>query len=155
MVLALKAAWGVGGSPEDNKIDTRMPDGTRRKRASAATPQTVSAVLDRDGFLCAVYRGCWNDLCRYIRKTFGSSPPDPEDVAQTAFTKFAALDDLHGVRNPKAFLITTARNIVLDHHRIEKARRGHFRQIADDGTTINADLDDLTPERVLLGKTES
>ena len=54
MVLALKAAWGVGGSPEDNKIDTRMPDGTRRKRASAATPQTVSAVLDRDGFLCAV-----------------------------------------------------------------------------------------------------
>ncbi|MCG8507580.1 MAG: sigma-70 family RNA polymerase sigma factor [Sphingomonadales bacterium] len=109
---------------------------------------------DRDGFLGDVYRRFWSDLCRYVHGTFGSGPPDPEDVAQTAFTKFAALDAPHAVRNPKAFLITTARNIVLDHHKVAKSRNGHLKQIAEDGKTIHADLDDLTPERVLLGKEE-
>ena len=73
-------------------------------------------------------------------------------MAQTAFAKFAALENLHAVRNPRAFLFRTARNIVIDHRKIARVRNGHLKQISDDGKAIDAQFDDLTPERVLLAK---
>lgn len=113
--------------------------------------QTGVAVAGRQhGLLGDVYRRYWLEVCRYVGRTFGAGPPDPEDVAQTAFTRFAALEDPGRVENPKAFLFATARNIVVDHHRREATRNGYAReQVA---AAREDAIDAVDPERVLLAK---
>lgn len=64
-----------------------------------------------------LYRRHFAALSAFVRRKFGPGPPDPEDVAQAAFERFAALPDRAEVRNPKAFLYRRARNHVIDHRR--------------------------------------
>jgi RNA polymerase sigma-70 factor (ECF subfamily) len=64
-----------------------------------------------------LYRRHFTTLSAFVRRKFGPGPPDPEDVAQAAFERFAALTDQAQVRNPKAFLYRCARNYVIDHRR--------------------------------------
>lgn len=88
----------------------------RSNRPSAADGVAVEAAVD------AVYRSYWNELCGYVRKTFGAGPPEPEEVAQGAFVRFATQPRPDEIANPRAFLYTCARNIVLDHRRHEQVR---------------------------------
>lgn len=69
------------------------------------------------------YRQYWSKLCKYVNTKFGPGPPDPEDVAQLAFTRYAALENPAEVKNPRAYLYSTARNIVFDHYRKGKVAR--------------------------------
>jgi RNA polymerase sigma-70 factor (ECF subfamily) len=95
------------------------------------------------------YRQYWSELCAYVRKTFGAGPPEPEEVAQNAFARFAAMDAAE-VANPRAFLYRTAHNIVLDHRRREAVRSRLSAEVAVldfGGETANADA-----ERVLSAK---
>jgi RNA polymerase sigma-70 factor (ECF subfamily) len=97
-----------------------------------------------------LYQRYWLDLCRYIRATFGSGPPDPQDVAQSAFTRYIALDDREGVVNPRAFLYTTARNIALDINRnLKHATRHSVRTAQDESAPV---LDECSPERITLAR---
>lgn len=97
-----------------------------------------------------LYRDHWRDLCRYLTVTFGPGPPEPEDVAQLAFTRIAAHKDFAGIRNLKSFLWTTAHNIVLSEKRSQAIR---LRQSRNSGETFfRTKGDDCTPERVLLAK---
>src|SRR5262249_14680827 len=70
-----------------------------------------------DDIVASAYRAYWGDLCRYIRRTFGAGPPEPEDVVQEAFAKFAMLEDVGVVANPWGFLRLTAHNVAIDAHR--------------------------------------
>jgi RNA polymerase sigma-70 factor (ECF subfamily) len=81
---------------------------------------SVARTADRD--LDGLYREHRAWLCAYVRRAFGSGPPEPEDIAQEAFARFAALADSAEVPNPKAFLALTARNLAIDAYR--KAKRG-------------------------------
>lgn len=74
-------------------------------------PAEASSRLDE------LYRRHFTALSGFVRRKFGSGPPDPEDVAQAAFERFAALPDRAEVGNPKAFLYRCARNYVIDHRR--------------------------------------
>ena len=78
----------------------------------------ASAPVDRERrqLLSDLYLVHWKGLCGYVRAQFGPGPPEPEDVAQSAFIRFAAADAAH-IENPRAFLYATARNLVIDHHR--------------------------------------
>ena len=97
-----------------------------------------------------LYREHFAELCANIRKSFGAGPPDPEDVVQTAFTKFASLSDVGTVRDARAFLYITARNIVLDHKRAAKVVNAYIaEQIALDAELV---LEGITPERVVEAK---
>jgi RNA polymerase sigma factor (sigma-70 family) len=97
-----------------------------------------------------LYRVYWQDLCGHLRRMFGSGPPEPEDAVQAAFVRFAALDEPQLVRNPRAFLLVTARNIILD----QKRRSGRHLEYAKAVLAENAgpQLDDFSPERVLIEK---
>lgn len=134
-----------------NNPFTSSPSG--QKRVGFSLPDTTIN-LKRNRLLVDIYHTSWPRLCAYLRKTFGAGPPDPEDVAQTAFCKFAALEDPHAIKNPHAFLITTARNIVFDHYKKAKTRHTHLQNITDDLSAGHNAFDDLTPERVILGKEE-
>ena len=104
----------------------------------------------RGGLLDRLYQLHWRDLTGYIFAKYGSGPPEPEDVAQTAFARFASLDDPASVENPKAFLFATARNIVVDEQRRAKTRVRYANDFA--ASQAATQVDDLTAERVLLEK---
>ncbi|WP_375209820.1 RNA polymerase sigma factor [Hyphomonas jannaschiana] len=97
-----------------------------------------------------LYRVYWKDLCGHLRRMFGAGPPEPEDAVQAAFIRYAALEEPQKVRNPRAFLLVTARNIILD----QKRRSGRHMAYAKAVLAENSgpQLDDISPERVLLEK---
>ena len=97
-----------------------------------------------------IYDRCKPELCRYISKTFGAGPPEPEDVVQAAFAHFAALDNPDRIENPRAFLYRVAHNIVVSQYRRQAVHRKYVhetRHVVQENI-----LDDLHPERVLLAK---
>jgi RNA polymerase sigma factor (sigma-70 family) len=91
------------------------------------------------------------EIIAFVRRRFGAGPPDPEDVAQQAFTNFAALKSHEGVANPRAFLYRTAHNIV-----INERKRQHLARRLFDATPQPQEIcearDDFNPEVVLIGR---
>ena len=57
-----------------------------------------------------LYRDHWADLCRRLRYVYGNGPPEPEDLAQNAFTKFIDRVDPATLQNSAAFLFRIAVN---------------------------------------------
>lgn len=57
-----------------------------------------------------------------IRATYGSGPPDPEDIAQAAFEKLGARMQLVDIQDPEAYVWVAARNILLSEKRAESVR---------------------------------
>lgn len=100
------------------------------------------------GDLDTQYRRHWLSIRRYVVRRFGYGPPDPDDVVQAAFERFARLEDRNTILDPGAFLRRTAHNLVLDHHRAEKVRAQHANLEAD----VETGADDLNPERVLSSR---
>lgn len=101
-------------------------------------------------FLTQTYRKYWSELCAIIRRKFGSGPPDPEDVAQSAFERLGAAMQDQTIENPRAFLIRCAKNYVLDHKRRQVVRD----RFAVDARTLNLLLgtDEFDGQRVLEAK---
>lgn len=114
---------------------------------SIALDNDTVALVRRDDGMDVLYARHWGELCHYIKKHFGPGPPEPEDVAQDAFMKFAAIDDREAIDNPRAYLFRTAHNVLVDEHRRVALRRA---DAAD--TEAPPVSDDRTPERVLVGQ---
>ena len=128
-------------------------DETGVKTDGAAAALAVrDGVVDAGGrlMLQSLYERYWTELCSYINKTFGAGPPEPEDVVQTAFARFAALKDPSSLQNPRAFLYATARNAVIDHHRASGRRAAHEADLA--ARAGEAGMSDPSAEDVLLGR---
>lgn len=115
---------------------------------SAASPQRQGATANAR--LDGLYRAHFSALCANIRKSFGTGPPEPEDAVQTAFEKFAKLENPDSVKDARAFLYVAARNVVLDHKRSAKVANAYIaEQIALD---YELKLEGITPERVVESK---
>jgi RNA polymerase sigma factor (sigma-70 family) len=112
-----------------------------------ALENNTATLVRRDNGMDVLYARHWGELCHYIKKHFGAGPPDPEDVAQEAFVKFAALDDRDVIDNPRAYLFRTAHNVFVDEHRRLVLRRAN-----PSDTQAQPVSDDRTPERVLVGQ---
>ena len=97
-----------------------------------------------------LYRTHFKSLVAGIRASFGSGPPDPEDVVQSAFMKFARLEDKASISNPRNFIYIAAQNLVLDHKRAAKTANAYSaEQLAFDSELA---LERITPERVVEAK---
>lgn len=96
----------------------------------------------------ALYRRHAAELANSLKKTFGAGPPEPDDVVQATFAKYASLDDPVRIKNPRAYLYATARNIIRDHKRRQQ-RNDAFIAEALHGAGI-ANLEEITPERVIV-----
>ena len=104
----------------------------------------------RDADLDALYRAHFSDLVAHVRAAFGPGPPEPEDAVQTAFVKFARLEDRGAVANPRSFLFISAQNIILDHKRASRTANAYIaEQLALDTEMA---LEQITPERVVEAK---
>jgi RNA polymerase sigma-70 factor (ECF subfamily) len=99
-----------------------------------------SVVLER------LYRQHWRDICRRLRRIYGNGPPEPEDLAQAAFEKFAQLEDHERILHPRAFLIRIATNLGLNAiDRIRTARRFVERELVEACEPV---VEENTPEDV-------
>lgn len=128
----------------DSTLPETAPALARDDDPAAQAPEAAR----RD--LSELYRLHWLELVRFIARTFGPGPPEPEDAAQAAFEHYAALPRPGLVGNPRAFLYRSARNHVLDQKRRRKVR-ARFALSADAEQFARA-TDELHAERVLSAK---
>ena len=73
----------------------------------------------------ALYRDYVAELSDGIRGRFGDGPPDPEDIAQEAFQKLLERGDVSKIKNLRAYLWRTARNLVLTSKRSASQRSNY------------------------------
>jgi RNA polymerase sigma factor (sigma-70 family) len=106
----------------------------------------VPALVQDVSGIDVLYARHRSELCHYIKKHFGAGPPDPEDVVQETFIKYAAIEDLQTIDNPRAYLFRTAHNVLVD-----ERRKLAVRAMPGDGEPAPTS-DDRTPERVLVGQ---
>ena len=97
----------------------------------------------------AIYRAYAREISRAIFKHFGAGPPEPDDVMHAAFARYAQLADPGAVKNPRAFLHTTARNIVLDHKRAGARMNAFVDTVLQEA---GESLGGFSPEDVLIHK---
>lgn len=75
-----------------------------------------------------LFRSCQLDLQRFFRRRV-NSPETAADLTQETFLRLLRAGPAATLRDPKAYLFRTARNLVIDHHRSAKDR--HSSPVAD------------------------
>lgn len=112
-------------------------------------PPELNAGRGQQGFVEALYRDNFADLCRTLRRLYGYGPPEPEDLAQQAFEKLHSLGSVDHIKNPRAFLFTIAINLGLKSiRRIQRARAYVAEQLEQPGLG----LEEIDPSRLYQGK---
>lgn len=109
--------------------------------------QKPCAIPENWGAISDLYATSADDLSGYLRKVYGDGPPDPDDIAQQAFEKLAAYPDIERVRNLKAFLWRTARNLLISCKRSADVRSKYDYEI--EHLFFAAKGSDESPEHVL------
>lgn len=93
-----------------------------------------------------LFRNHWRDVCRLLHKCYGSGPPEPEDVAQEAFSRFSQMKDTSEVQDPKAYIIKIAINITLK----SIGQLSKNRELFAEQLHLNEELlDQVCPETIL------
>lgn len=102
--------------------------------------------LDRS--VGALYEELSGFLVSRVRARFGSGPPEPEDVIQTAFLKFYEHKDFRSIKDPKAYLLRAVNNVAISEIRALEVRARHAHHLADGRDTEKQGFA-LDVERVL------
>jgi RNA polymerase sigma factor (sigma-70 family) len=88
------------------------------------------------------------DLLKALRRRFGVDHDGLEDAIQTAFLRFGDLAGRRSIRDPRAFVLVMARNLILNQMRhAAVAQRALERETQAPSLPI---LEERTPESVLL-----
>lgn len=115
-------------------------------RDDAAADVATAVELD------AVFRRYGSELVDFVFKSFGAGPPEPEDVVQTVFAKFAVFARApHPIENPRALLYRMARNVAIDQRRRLAVRR---RYAEEQAAAPDFGRQTLSPERELVCRQE-
>ena len=110
-------------------------------------PLNETVGVDHGHLITELYQRYASELCRYVVSKFGAGPPEPEDVVQAAFTRLASLEEPRSVENPKAYLYTTVRNIVVDHHRHANRHQSYVSTLKQENNQES--MYETAPENVL------
>lgn len=116
--------------------------GFSRRPAAAIAPARVRnlSLVER------LYQDHWKILCLRLRKVFGNGPPEPEDLAQTAFAKLIEHADASALEDPASYLFRIAINSGRDRRRhIVRANALIDELLAPQGLEL---VDRITPSNV-------
>src|SRR5688572_19532956 len=106
---------------------------------------TVSfASATRDTFLGSEFRRSYGWLAASMQRLVGSRN-DAEDLAASAFTELAGLDDVSHIRQPRALLTTIARRLTYEFWRRRDLERDYLAELA-----LVPERFDASPEEVCL-----
>ncbi len=103
----------------------------------------------RHSLLTALFDVHRHELISTLRRLFGDGPPEPEDIAQSAFSQIAALSPDYSIQNPKAFLFKVAINFG---RRAAKKSWINHKFITDELSSVGPEVEEISPERLLVGK---
>ncbi len=134
---------------QKKKKSVQPRDGKRRDEGTIIPHSAHTLDLEKERFLQGLYKSCWSDLCGWLRQRYGAGPPEPEDIAQQAFTRLAALDSIAHIQHPKSFLYATAINLAVNAVKWVSRTRTF---IDDELSGSSQKLEEMTPERVYQGK---
>lgn len=90
------------------------------------------------------------ELVLGVRGRFGDGPPDPEDVVQEAFQRVFARADTTNIRNLKAYVWRTARNLVFEDRKRESVRTKYELEIERLYFAVKGE--NLSPENVITAR---
>lgn len=97
-----------------------------------------------------IYKTFFRRLVANLLAKFGTGPPDPEDIAQRAFEKLHAQNDLIAIKQPENYLWITACNLIRSEYRAQRVRKSHALEVKE-GVFFNL-CDEIGPERVLMAR---
>lgn len=86
-----------------------------------------------------------------MRGRYGNGPPDPEDLAQSAFEKLSHVKGLEEMSNPRAYLFTVAARNALDELRGLGVRKKYIHQVM---MQYGDEVGEITPERIYSSREE-
>lgn len=109
-----------------------------------ALTKDVSAQIE------GLYDDLFVPLVKWLHAQFGAGPPEPEDVAQRAFVNLAKRGSLNDIKNTKAFLWRSARNILLSDIQAQTVRTNAVPTL--ETLFSRPEGDTLDPRRVLMAK---
>ncbi|MEM7098411.1 MAG: sigma-70 family RNA polymerase sigma factor [Pseudomonadota bacterium] len=90
-----------------------------------------------------------SELAEGVRSHFGNGPPDPEDVAQEAFRRLLETDTSK-IRNLRAYLWRTARNLFFDANKAAKVPLKYEFEV--ETLFFSPQGDNLSPETVVSAR---
>jgi len=90
---------------------------------------SVSIASARDHFLGSEFRRSYGWLTATMQRLVGSRY-DAEDLAASAFTELAQVDDVRAVRQPRALLTTIGRRLTYEFWRRRDLERDYLAQLA-------------------------
>ena len=126
-------------------LDELKPPQDDKAAAQDRTAPANLATARRNRLVQKLYADHWDDLVGWLTRRYGPGPPEPEEIAQGAFARLAALDRVDHIRNPKAFLFTTAVNAML----MSVRWLGRTKRLIDgELKNIGEDVEEMTPERI-------
>lgn len=104
---------------------------------------TVSfATSARDQLLGSEFRRSYGWLTASVHRLVGSRC-DAEDLASSAFTELAGMEDVSQVRQPRALLTTIARRLTYEFWRRRDLERAYLEQLA-----LAPEFSDASPEEI-------
>lgn len=98
----------------------------------------------------AFYQRYFPRLVAGLRATYGSGPPDPDEVAQAAFEKLSNRGNLDDIKDLEGYVWIAARNIVMSAKRAERVRDNNRYEVED--RFFSDGQDTFDPERVFIAK---
>lgn len=104
---------------------------------------TVSfATAARDQFLGGEFRRSYGWLTASVHRLVGSRN-DAEDLAASAFTELAGMEDVSQIRQPRALLTTIARRLTYEFWRRRDLEREYLEQLAQAPEFSDASPEDI------------
>lgn len=137
-------AGGVARDPAGSGLPAAV---AQKTRAEPAAPQIITK--ERHRMLTSLFDVHKSELVSTLRRLFGNGPPEPEDIAQSAFWKIASLSSDYHIDNPKPFLFKVAINLARQAYR-KAATNQRF--ISNELDLLGPKLEEISPERLLQGK---
>ncbi|MEM9878769.1 MAG: sigma-70 family RNA polymerase sigma factor [Pseudomonadota bacterium] len=141
----------LGDRPSDTDVAEHPADHARPLEDRAQqdlTPEDQAMFAEQT--LSPLYASAARWLSRSVRACFGDGPPDPDDVTQLAFQKLLERPKLSDVKDLKAYLWMTARNLVFKEKRALDVRARHDFEIEHIYFPLRGA--DSTPEGVFMAK---
>ncbi|MEM1436780.1 MAG: sigma-70 family RNA polymerase sigma factor [Pseudomonadota bacterium] len=102
----------------------------------------------------ALYREFMGPLVRFLRHKFGPGPPEPEDLAQAAFSELVQRGNWREIRDHRAYLRRTASNAAISEHRARGVREHILHPVTEEHENRGSEtrLENVFADRDLLLK---
>lgn len=113
-----------------------------QKLASVTQPSGID-----NAYIRGLYQQYQEELCRYLMHKYQLPSGEAEDIVQTAFVRFAALEDPQAVENARAFLYRVVSNVFVD-----LQRRNQVKNRYSEMNAVEEEASVPGPERVLEGR---